>query len=171
MTRLAALAVLAAALCACQTTQELSAQRAKTAKKLVNQKGLTVSRENPNVAVGATAVLQDKNGIAAVVELRNTGREAQAGLPVSIAVTDAAGKALYRNDVAGLEDSLVTMPLLTKGEDAFWVNNQISATATTRSGAQRLTRTRPPRSRACAGRAARRRPARSARTRRGRRGT
>jgi hypothetical protein len=127
--RVAAPLLLAAlVLCACQTTQELSAQRARTARKLVNQKGLTVSRENPNVAVGATTVLQDKNGIAAVVELRNTGREAQAGLPVAIAVSDAQGKPLYRNDVAGLEDSLVSMALLTKGEDAFWVNNQITAT-------------------------------------------
>ena len=122
--------VAALALSACQTTQELSAQRAKEAKKLVNQKGLTVTRENPNVAVGATSVLQDKNGIAAVVELRNEGPRAQAGLPVSIAVTDAAGKALYRNDVAGLEDSLVSMALLAKGEDAFWVNNQVTATGT-----------------------------------------
>ena len=73
-------------------------------------------------------MLQDKNGIAAVVELRNNGKGAQAGLPVSIAVTDAKGKALYRNDVAGLEDSLVSMALLAKGEDAFWVNNQITAT-------------------------------------------
>jgi hypothetical protein len=121
------LVAVAVALSACQTTQELSAQRAKAAKKLVNQKGLTVSRENPNVAIGTTTVLQDKNGIAAVVELRNTGREAQAGLPVAIAVTDAKGKPLYRNDVAGLEDSLVSMSLLTKGEDAFWVNNQITA--------------------------------------------
>ena len=123
----APLLVAALALSACQTTQELSAQRAKEAKKLVNQKGLTVSRENPDIAIGVTSVIQDKNGIAAVVELRNTGKVAQAGLPVSIAVTDAAGKPLYRNDVAGLEDSLVSMPLLTKGEDAFWVNNQITA--------------------------------------------
>jgi hypothetical protein len=124
----APLLVAALALSACQTTQELSAQRAKEAKKLVNQKGLTVSALNPDVAVGATSIVQDKNGIAAVVELRNTGRAAQAGLPVSIAVTDAKGKALYRNDVAGLEDSLVSMALLAKGEDAFWVNNQITAT-------------------------------------------
>jgi hypothetical protein len=127
--RAAAAPLLLAALClsACQTTQELSAQRAKEAKKLVNHKGLTVRRENPNIAIGVTSVIQDSNGIAAVVELRNTGRVAQAALPVSIAVTDAAGKPLYRNDVAGLEDSLVSMPLLTKGEDAFWVNNQITA--------------------------------------------
>jgi hypothetical protein len=124
----APLLVAALALSACQTTQELSAQRAKQAKKLVNQKGLTVTQENPNVAVGATSVLQDKNGIAAVVELRNKGPHAQAGLPVSIAVTDAGGKRLYRNDIAGLEDSLVSMALLAKGEDAFWVNNQVTAT-------------------------------------------
>jgi hypothetical protein len=108
--------VVALALSACQTTQELSAQRSREAKKLVSQKGLTVGRENPNVAVGATSI-----------ELRNTGTLALAGLPVSIAVTDAKGKPLYRNDVAGLEDSLVSMALLAKGEDAFWVNNQITA--------------------------------------------
>jgi hypothetical protein len=123
----APLLVVALALSACQTTQELSAQRSREAKKLVNQKGLTVARENPNVTVGATSIVQDENGIAAVVELRNTGKLALAGLPVSIAVTDAKGKPLYRNDVAGLEDSLVSMALLGKGEDAFWVNNQITA--------------------------------------------
>ena len=128
MRAVAPLLVAALALSACQTTQELSAQRAKQAKKLVNQKGLTVGTVNPNVAVGTTGIVQDKNGIAAVVELRNTGKVAQAGLPVSIAETDAAGKPVYRNDVAGLEDSLVSMALLAKGEDAFWVNNQVTAT-------------------------------------------
>jgi hypothetical protein len=125
---LAVLLLVAVGLTACQTTQELSAERAKNAKKLINQKGMTVSKQNPNVAIGTTTVVQDANGIAAVVELRNTGREAQARLPVSIAVTDARGRALYRNDVAGLEDSLVSMALLAKGEDAFWVNNQVTAT-------------------------------------------
>ncbi len=124
----APLLVAALALSACQTTQELSAQKAKQAKKLVNAKGLTVSKENPNVAVGTTSIVQDANGIAAVVELKNTGKEAQAALPVSIAVTDAKGKQIYKNDVAGLEDSLVSLSLLGKGEDAFWVNNQITAT-------------------------------------------
>jgi hypothetical protein len=125
--RAGALVLFAAiALSACQTTQELSAKRAREAKKLVNQKGLTVSRQNPDIAIGTTAVLQDRNGIAAVVELRNTGREAQAKLPVSIAVTDAHGKPLYRNDVAGLEESLVSMALLGKGQDAFWVDNQVT---------------------------------------------
>jgi hypothetical protein len=126
--RAAALVVLAAlALSACQTTQELSADRAKTAKKLVAQKGLTIGKVNPDVAVGTTAVVQDKNGIAVVVELRNKGAATQANVPLAVAVTDAAGKAVYRNNIAGLEDSLVSMALLPKGKAAFWVNNQVTA--------------------------------------------
>jgi hypothetical protein len=126
--RAAALLVLVAvALSACQTTQELSGERAKKAKKLVAEKGLSIGRANPDVAVGTTAVLQDRNGTAVVVELRNTGRTAQANVPLSVAVTDAQGKALYRNNLAGLEDSLVSVALLPKGEEAFWVNNQVTA--------------------------------------------
>jgi hypothetical protein len=120
-------AAAAVALSACQTTQELSAQRAKTAKKLVAEKGLSIGKANPDVAVRTTAVLQDANGIAVVVELRNKGKEAQAKVPVAISVTDSKGKALYSNNLAGLEDSLVSMALLERGQDAFWVNNQVTA--------------------------------------------
>jgi hypothetical protein len=118
----------AVVLSACQTTQELSAQRARTAKKLVAEKGLSIGKANPDVAVRTTAVLQDANGIAVVVELRNKGKDAQAKLPVAISVTDSKGKALYSNNLAGLEDSLVSMALLERGQDAFWVNNQVTAT-------------------------------------------
>jgi hypothetical protein len=127
VSRAAVLVMVALGLSACQTTQELSAARAKRAKKLVAEKGLTIGAKNRDVAVGTTAVLQDRNGIAVVVELRNRGHVAQARLPVAIAVKDATGRALYRNNVAGLEDSLVSMPLLAKGQDAFWVDNQVTA--------------------------------------------
>jgi hypothetical protein len=121
-------AAAAVALSACQTTQELSAQRAKVAKKLVAEKGLSIGKANPDVAVRTTAVLQDANGIAVVVELRNKGKAAQAKVPVAISVTDSKGKSLYSNNLAGLEDSLVSMALLERGQDAFWVNNQVTAT-------------------------------------------
>jgi hypothetical protein len=123
----ALLAVGALALSACQTTQELSAQRAKRAKRLVAVPGLRVGRPNPDVAVGPTAVVHDRNGIAAVVELRNTGRAAQAALPVAVTVTDARGAALYRNDAPGLESSLVSVPVLEPGRRTFWVDDQITA--------------------------------------------
>jgi hypothetical protein len=128
--RAGALLLVAAAvvvLSACQTTQELSAERAKVAKKLVAEKGLSIGKANPDVAVRTTAVLQDANGIAVVVELRNKGKDAQAKLPVAISVTDSTGKSLYSNNLAGLEDSLVSMALLERGQDAFWVNNQVTA--------------------------------------------
>jgi len=136
MTRAApVVALLAVALVAtgCQTTQELSAHRAKNAKKLANQKGLTITRANPTIKVGATDIVQDANGVAAVVEVHNTGAAAVA-LPVSIAVTDKRGKQLYANDAPGLETSLVSLPYLRKGQRAFWVNNQIPAI----SGASRV---------------------------------
>lgn len=120
-----AVALCAVGLSACQSTQELSAEQSKGARALLTKKGLTVGRENPDVAIGQTAVLQDANGSAAVVQLRNTGAAAQVALPVSITVSDARGKALYRNDGAGLEPSLVSVSVLDRGEEAFWVNNQV----------------------------------------------
>jgi hypothetical protein len=121
-----ACACAATALSACETTQATSARLAKRAKGLANQQGLRIGRDNPDVRVRATAVLRDANGIAAVVELQNTG-PAQASLPVAIAVDDAKGKPIFRNDAAGLERTLVEMPLLRKGERAWWVNNQVTA--------------------------------------------
>lgn len=121
------LVALALAVTGCQTTQELSAHRAKGARKLAQQKGLRIAKANPDVEVGATDVVQDANGVAAVVELRNTGG-AQARLPVAITVTDKGGRRVYANDAAGLEPSLVSLPYLRRGQRAFWVNNQIPAT-------------------------------------------
>ncbi len=86
-----------------------------------------MTRANPDVAVGATSIVQDANGAAAVVELRNRGKADQVELPVAIAVRDKRGRAVYQNNVAGLERSLVSLPLLKKGQRAFWVNNQLPA--------------------------------------------
>lgn len=128
MRRLAVTVALCACLglTACQTTQELSAQRGKNAKKLGQQRKLSIGRLNPDIKVRTTALLQDKNGIAAVVEMKNTGARAQVGVPLAITVTNAQGKALYRNDTAGLEASLVSFPVLEKREDVFWVHNQVT---------------------------------------------
>jgi hypothetical protein len=121
-----ACACAATSLSACESTQDTSARLAKRAKGLANQQGLRIARDNPSVRVATTAVVHDANGIAAVVELQNTG-PAQAALPVAIAVDDAKGKPIFRNDAAGLDPSLVQMPLLRKGESAWWVNNQVTA--------------------------------------------
>lgn len=129
--RLAVAAALALCAClglsACQTTQELSAERAKHAKKLGAEKKIEIGRLNPDVEVRGTALLQDANGIAAVIALENTGQTDQIRLPLAITVTDAMGKPVYRNNVGGLDDTLTVLPVLEKGQVAFWVNNQVTA--------------------------------------------
>ena len=72
-----AVALLAAiALSGCQSTQEKSAAIGRTAKRLTRETGLTIARSNAAVAVGRRTVIQDRNGAAAVVELRNGGSTA-----------------------------------------------------------------------------------------------
>jgi hypothetical protein len=108
-----------------ETTQDKSATRAKLAQtRLATQKGLSITKVNTDIKVEQTAVIQDPNGVAAVVRLKNDGAT-QVSVPVGITVHDAKGAKLFANDAPGLEPALVSMPALRRGEDAFWVNNQI----------------------------------------------
>jgi hypothetical protein len=108
-----------------KTTQDKSAERAARAEtRLANQKGLAVTRENADVKVELSRVLQDANGVAAIVRLKNDG-PAQIGVPVAITVQDAKGTKLFANDAPGLDPALVSMPALRHGETTYWVNNQI----------------------------------------------
>ena len=67
-----------------------------------------MSKQSRDVKVLSTEVVQDENGTAAVVRIRNTGKTALAQIPVSIDVRGSgAGKSLFRNDDPGLEPSLV----------------------------------------------------------------
>ncbi|MCW2986538.1 MAG: hypothetical protein JWR63_4108 [Conexibacter sp.] len=108
-----------------ETTPEKSAAKARLATKDVTaQKGLVVGRANAFVKVETSALVQDPNGVAAVVRLRNTG-PTQVTLPVGITVSDTRGKKLYANDTPGLDASLTSLPVLAAGEELDWVDNQI----------------------------------------------
>jgi hypothetical protein len=85
---------------------------------------MTVGKANAAIKVMESSVVQDPNGVAAVVRVKNTGAT-QATLPVGITVTDAKGKKLYANDIAGLDASLTSLPVLAAGQEVDWVNNQI----------------------------------------------
>jgi hypothetical protein len=110
----------------CESTQEKSARLAAQAKDLAKpEEGLKITEESKVVEVGATAVLRDQNGAAAVVELRNTGNEPLAAVPVAIDVLGPGKKSLFRNDVGGTEPSLVSAALLRPSETMFWVHDQV----------------------------------------------
>jgi hypothetical protein len=113
------------ALPGCQSTQSKSAELAKQQKGLIKQeKGLEITKKSTKVRVGLTAVLQDKNGAAAVVELRNSSGRALAGVPVAIDVRGGR-RSIFRNDDPGLEPSLIGVPVLRGRERMLWVNDQL----------------------------------------------
>ena len=124
-----ALIPVALALIACESTQDRSERLERDgAGALAQEKGVLVSRQSRDVKVLSTEVVQDDNGTAAVVRIRNTGKSALAQIPVTIDVRGArAGKSLFRNDDPGLEPTLVRVPLLRPGEEFEWVNDQIAA--------------------------------------------
>jgi hypothetical protein len=108
-----------------ETTPEKSAAKAKLAVgQVTSQKGLVVGQANASVEVEDAVVVQDANGVAAVVRVKNTG-PTQVRLPVGITVSDRAGKQLYANDTPGLDASLTALPVLAAGQEADWVDNQI----------------------------------------------
>lgn len=124
----AAASALALSLTGClgvETTPEKSAKAAAKAKAAVtSQKGLTIGAANAQVKVQDAALVQDPNGVAAVIRLKNTG-STQVTLPIAVTVSDAKGKKLYANDTPGLDPSLTSLPVLQAGEEVDWVNNQI----------------------------------------------
>ena len=62
-----------------------------------------ISAQDKDIKVERTTMLQDANGAATVVELRNESRGTLVGLPVSVQVLDKASKPLYANDAPGLD--------------------------------------------------------------------
>jgi len=108
-----------------ETTPQKSAAKAKQAvNTIANQKGLAIGKLNASIKVEGSAIVQDANGVAAIVRVKNTG-PTQVALPVAITVSDARGKKLYANDTPGLDASLTSLPVLEAGQEADWVNNQI----------------------------------------------
>lgn len=108
----------------CESTQDKSARLAKEGGPVSVEKGLRITRESRDVKVGGTRVLNDRNGTAAVVEVRNTGKRTLVDVPLAIDVL-ARGKSVFRNDAPGLEPSLVSVAALRPGERLTWVNDQV----------------------------------------------
>jgi len=127
-----AAAVLTFGLAACETTQDTSKRLSKQGKALLKGKTLTIATANPDIKVTSSGVLQDQNGTAAVVELKNSGGS-QADVPVLISVSGAKGQQLYTNSGPGLDPSLVQLAAVPKGQSEIWVNDQVTATGKPKS--------------------------------------
>jgi hypothetical protein len=120
------LAVLALAFAGCESTQSKSAKLESVAQKSKHEKGLVVAEQSKDVTVVHTTLLQDANGAATVVELRNSSSGSLVGLPISVQVLDKATKPVYANDAPGLDASLVSVAALAPGASLDWVNDQVT---------------------------------------------
>jgi hypothetical protein len=121
-------------LSSCESTQQKSERLGREGKGTsLGGKSVVVTRRSKDVKVLETDTVQDENGTAAVVTLRNTSKRPLADVPIAIDVRGAGGRSLFRNNAAGIEASLVQVPLIRPGERFVWVNDQVSASGKPRS--------------------------------------
>jgi hypothetical protein len=123
-----AILVLALVIAGCESTQDKSARLERlAASKGETGKGLVVRERSRDVRPLRTSALQDANGTAVVVELRNRSERALARIPLALQVRGRDRSVLYANDVAGLDESLVSVPSIAAGGRLLWVNDQVTA--------------------------------------------
>lgn len=128
-TLFATVALLLPALAGCQSTQDESAEREAEGAKALNAKGLEIGAGEVagRLEVVDTRVLFDENGGAVVARVRNTGQRDLVKVPIAIDVRNARGKSVFKNNFPGLEQNLVSIPVLRAGETVEWVNDQVFA--------------------------------------------
>jgi hypothetical protein len=120
--------LVAVALCGCESTQERSAEMQRRAKHdVLAAHGAAVTRESPSVKVLQSTVIHTSSQSAVVVTLRNTSTHALENAPIEVTVRDAHATTLYQNNASGLEPSLSTVSLLLPGQEAAWVDDQVTA--------------------------------------------
>jgi len=135
--RLAALALVALALTACESNQERSAKLEKAAKlhegvaakrRELAQRTLTITRVSKRIEIVATDLVRGREGDAAIVTLHNTSNTTLSDVPVQINVRDARGASLYTNDVAGLSPTLASVALIPAHAALTWIDDQVQGT-------------------------------------------
>lgn len=132
--RLAALALVALTLTACESNQERSAKLEKAAKQQerqavqrreLAQRALTITRPSTRVRVLATAAVHGTEGNAAIVSLRNTSSTSLRDVPIRITVRNARGASIYTNATPGLSPTLLSIALLPAHDVVTWIDDQV----------------------------------------------
>ncbi len=118
---------------ACESTQDESAKIGREAGKLAAGPGaLKLGAANHSVRVSSATLLNSDGRMAVAAKLTSTSKRPQTSLPVLVNVTGAGGKVVYTNESGGVEASLQRMALLRPGQSAWWVNDQVLSSQSTR---------------------------------------
>jgi hypothetical protein len=114
----ASLAVLAAAVSGCATTQDSNKRiSVRFDRTLASRKPLDLRGTDPNVKVVRTAVVDGKDGSAIVVVLRNTGEEPVNDLPIEVGPRGSSPL----NTAANVPYFQSHAPAIAPGEEVTWV--------------------------------------------------
>lgn len=134
--RLAALALVALALTACESNQERSAKLERAAEKhkgeaarrrALAQRALTITQVSKKIEIVSTEIVRGREGDAAIVTLRNTSNTTLSNVPVQIQVRSADGASLYTNDIPGLSPTLASVALIPAHAVLTWIDDQVQA--------------------------------------------
>ena len=126
-------AVLALLLSGCESTQSRSETLEAQGVDLAQAKTVDLGALNRKIEVVEKVVLSDENGSAVAVVMKNKSDEGLSDAPIGINVKGANGKSVYRNDMAGMETSLIQVPIMRPDSEVYWVNDQVIATAEPKS--------------------------------------
>lgn len=136
MRGLLAMATLALlALTGCETTQDRSSRLEAEAAKAGGSASLVADpvRRGKQVAIAKRTLLEDENGKAVVLELKNKRSRAVRNLPIRLELRGAGGDVVYSNAVKGLDRSLVSLAALPAGGSGFWIHDQLAVKGKTRT--------------------------------------
>lgn len=145
--RLAALALVALVLTACESNQQRSARLEKAAdlhkgqaarQRAFAERALTITRPSTKVRVTATAVVSSHEGAAAIVTLHNVSSTTLHDVPIQITVRDVHGASVYTNHIPGLSPPLLAIALIPAHATVTWVDDQVQVNGTPASVSARV---------------------------------
>ncbi len=123
------LTLIALLLSSCESTQSKSDKLESQGVDLAKAQKVDLGEENRKIEVTEKVVLSDQNGSAVAVVMKNKSAEGLSDAPIGIDVKGANGKSVYENDMAGMEKSLIQVPIMKPKSEVYWVNDQVLATA------------------------------------------
>lgn len=124
--------VLLLPLAGCTTTQERSAELAKSAEKAAKAKRFNVGRTNPDVRAEQVTTLKGPDANAVVVKVVSRSKTPQVLVPIGLDLYDAKQASFFTNRVDGLDAALNNLQVVEPGT-SYWVNNQLPTTKAART--------------------------------------
>ena len=125
----AAILIAAVLVAGCESTQSKSAKLEANGADLAKVDKIRIGAENQNIKLLDRQLLTDQYGSAVVLKVRNESGQGQVDIPIVLNVKGANGKSVYKNNIEGLEAGLLGIGLIGPSTDAYWVNDQVLATA------------------------------------------